>query len=228
MKKVLALCLAIMVVLGLSVTVFAAPNFVKSPSGKPAPGVEDFIPDDDDCTADLVVTPFDDINDLEPAQKEDFQIAYDTIIKTDDVTKLNEEIAKKAEDLGIDPDDVDISDLFYVDCDGCDDHDNHTNGKIILDIDNPETFMGVIYLDENGKWQWVDGAVINGNGKLEFTAIDLDAPYAIVVNNTNGAAAGDKDPGTGEGMGIFFWIAFASTTALLLVLVLILFKKKRA
>ena len=225
MKKLLAICLAMVVVLCFSATAFAAPtDFVKSPGSSPAPGVEDFKPSDDDCAAELVVTPFGDINELDPAQKEEFQIAYDTIIKTDDITKLNDEIAKKAEELGIDPDDVGISDLFYVDCDGCDDHENHTNGgKIILDISTPETFMGVIYLDENGKWQWVDNAFINNNGKLEFIAMDLDAPYAIVVDNSNGVS-----PGTGEGLGIFFWIAFASTAALLLVLVLLFFKKKRA
>ncbi|MBR4282088.1 MAG: hypothetical protein IKT35_00065 [Clostridia bacterium] len=225
MKKVLSICLAMMLVLCLGATALAAhSDFVKSPSVSNAPEVEYFKPLDEDCTANLVITPFGDLDKLPPASREDFQIAYDTIIKTDDITKLNDELAKKAQDLGIKPEDVGISDLFYVGCEGCDDHDNHTNGgKIIMDIDTPETFIGVIYLDDNGKWQWVEGAFINSDGKLEFIAPDLDAPYAIVVDNSNGVS-----PGTGEGLGIFFWIAFASTAALLLVLVLLFFKKKRA
>lgn len=229
MKKVLSICLVLMVVLGLSVTAIAAPkNFIKSPTANPAPEVEEFIPDDEDCTADLVTTPFSDIDKLPDDNKEDFQIAYDSIIEADDVTKLNEEVAKKAEELGIDPEDVKVSDLFYVHCEECDDHENHTSGKVVLDIDNPEEFVGIVYQDENGEWQWVDGAIINGDGDLEFHAVDLDAPYAIVTDTSASDVPGGNDPGTGEGLGIFFWIAIASTTALLLVLVLIVFKKKRA
>ncbi len=226
MKKVLAICLAMMMVLCLSTTVLAAPNnFVASPGANKAPEVEEFKPEDEDCTADLVITPFGDLDKLPEDNQETFQLAFDTIVKAEDLTKLNEELAKKAEELGIDPDDLDVSDLFYIDTEGCDEtHDGHKKAEITLDAETLNKFVGLMYMDEDGNWHWVDDATVTADGKLRFTTDNTDAPYAIVVDNTNGAAT----PGTGEGLGIYFWIAIASTAALLLVLVLILIKKKRA
>lgn len=228
MKKVLTLCLVLVMALCMSVTAFAAPNgFTRSPGANSAPTVENFDPEDEDCTADLIITPFGDLSKLPEEMQQRFQEAYDSIVNADDLTKLNEELEKNAKEKGIDPDNIGISDLFNIHCEGCDNHEGHDKAGITLSAETLNNFLGLMFMDEDGKWQWVKDAAVNANGKLEFTATNTNAPYAIVVDTTE-AGTGNGDPGTGEGFGIYFWIAIASTAALLIVLVLILIKKKRA
>ena len=77
MKKVVAICLMMVMVLSMSVNVFAAPGgFVSSPSGNPAPEVVIFAPSDDDCKGRLVVTAYGDRHDLSEALREMLEKAY--------------------------------------------------------------------------------------------------------------------------------------------------------
>lgn len=58
MKRVLAILMVMILAMSMSVAVFATPDdFVKSPPSQIIPEVEEFDPEDDDCTAILVVTP---------------------------------------------------------------------------------------------------------------------------------------------------------------------------
>ena len=230
MKKIVALSLVMVMALCMSISVLAAPNgFVSSPSGNAAPKVEEFKPADEDCTANLIVTPFGDLANLPEDLQEEFKDAYESILAAEDLTKLNEELAKKAKELGIDPEDLAVSDLFNLSCEGCDNHEGHDEAEVTLSAETLGKFVGLMFRDADGKWQWVKDAAVTADGKLKFTATNTNAPYAIVVDNSQTTAVdGDKDPGTGEGLGIYFWIAIASTAALLIVLVLILIKKKRA
>ncbi len=230
MKKVLSLCLVAMMVICMSVTAFAAPNgFTKSPNGNTAPKVDQYTPKDEGCSADLVITPFGDISKLPPESQATFKLAYNTIINADDLAKLNSELEKQAKEKGIDSEDLAISDLFNISCnDGCDNHENHkSGGSVVLDIESSDKFVGIMYMNDEGDWQWVYDAIIE-NGKLKFTAVDTDAPYAIVVDNSKAGGIGDKDPGTGEGIFIYVVIALAAVcAAALLIIFVVLSKKKR-
>ncbi len=57
MKKALAVFMAMVMVLAMALPAVAADNFVKSPSGNPAPEVEKVEPADKDCTVDIIITP---------------------------------------------------------------------------------------------------------------------------------------------------------------------------
>ena len=115
MKKVVAICLMMVMVLSMSVNVFAAPGgFVSSPSGNPAPEVVIFAPSDDDCKGRLVVTAYGDRHDLSEALREMLEKAYDSIVNSDDLTKLNAELAKIAADRNIASTDLAVSDLFDI------------------------------------------------------------------------------------------------------------------
>ena len=77
MKKVLAICLMMAMMLSISVTAFAAPDgFVSSPSSQKAPGLVAFVPKDAACTARLVITPYGDRNDLPVALQTMMEKAY--------------------------------------------------------------------------------------------------------------------------------------------------------
>ena len=102
MKKVLAICLMTVMVLSMSVNVFAAPGgFVNSPSGNPAPTVVDFDPSNDACTAQLVITPYGDRHVLSETLRTMLEKAYSEISSSDDLTELNAELAKIAADKNI-------------------------------------------------------------------------------------------------------------------------------
>ena len=58
MKKVLAICLAVVMAVGMSLSAFAAPgSFLESPSKNPAPRIERFV-SLAGCEARLVITPY--------------------------------------------------------------------------------------------------------------------------------------------------------------------------
>jgi len=142
MKKVLAICLMMVMIVSLSATAFAAPDgFASSPSGNPAPIVISFTASDEDCTAQLVITPYSDRDELSDVILALFEKAYDTIAESDDLTELNEELAKIATEKGIDGKDLAVSDLFDIHVTGCDYHEEHRDFDIILAADTLSHFV---------------------------------------------------------------------------------------
>lgn len=223
MKKVLAICLAIVMVASLGLSVLAAPNgFVSSPSGGRRPPIlERFDPVDDDCTADLVITPFGDKNNLPEDERKEMEDAYNSIVNADKLTDLNKELEEKAKDKGIDPENLAVGDLVHLGCKGCDDHADHEKFKVTLDAEGLDKFVGVIYRDEDGNWQWVDDAEVK-DGKLHFTGEGYH-PYAIVLDTTKNESAG-----TGDSNIITICISVMAVTAVALVVVLVVGKKRHA
>ena len=113
MKKVLAICLMIVMVVSMSVTSFAAPGgFVSSPSGNPAPTVVDFDPSNDNCTGWLVITPYGDKEDLSDVLRSLLEKAYNDIVNSDDLTKLNAELAKIAADKNIEGENLERNEFY--------------------------------------------------------------------------------------------------------------------
>ncbi len=180
MKKVFAICLALVMVLSLSVTVMAAPNFIESPSNNRAPIIVDFENENEDCTASIVVTPFGDRDNLSEEDKKELQDAYDQIVNADKLTDMFSGL----EDIitpGMIETDLTISDLFHVYYDDCDSHGTHGKFDITLSTDTLQGFVGLIQFVD-GEWQIVTDAKVDGN-HLSFTSDKLST-YAIVVDRT--------------------------------------------
>ncbi len=180
MKKVFVICLALVMVLSLSINVLAAPNFVESPSGNRAPIIVDCENEDEDCTASIIVTPFGDRDSLSDEDRQELQEAYDQIVNSDKLTDMFSGI----EDMltpGMLETDLSISDLFHIYYDDCDSHSTHGRFDITLSTDTLQGFVGLIQFVD-GEWQIVTDAKVEGN-HLSFTSDKLST-YAIVVDRT--------------------------------------------
>lgn len=188
MKKVLAICLVIVMAVSMSVNAFAAPEgFVSSPSGNPAPTLISFAPSDEDCTARLVITPYGDRHDLSDTLRTMFEKAYNEIVASSDLTELNADLAEVAEGMNIDGADLAVSDLFDIHVTGCDYHDEHVDFDIVLAADVLKNFVGLLHMNKDSVWELVDNAEVVNNGEHLKFSVDSFSPFAIVVNT------GDND-----------------------------------
>ena len=224
MKKLLAILLAMLVVASMSINVFAAPGgFVKSPSKNMAPIFVDFSPKDEDCTSTLIITGYGDKNKLPQNMQDLMNDAYQSIIGSGELTKLLTELEAYVQQHNIDGKNLAISDLFNMYTDGCDNHEGHKEFDVTLGADTLKNFVGLMFMDENGKWHWVaDAKVVNDGKNLQFTGMGSGA-YAIVVDTTDGTSAG-----TGDSSIIVICAAVMAVSAAALVFVLIKGKKQEA
>ena len=225
MKKVLAICLTMVMVMSMSVTVLAAPgSFVSSPSGNPAPTVVDFDPSDDDCTGRLVVTLYGDRYDLSDALRSLFEKAYKSIENSDDITKLNAELAKISANKNIDGADLAVSDLFDIHVTGCDYHDEHVDFDITLDADTLNRFVGLLHMNKDGVWELVtDAEVVNNGEHLKFS-VDSFSPFAIVVDTSSGTSVA---PQTGHNSMIHIYLIVMALSTLAVIGIAVKSKKQR-
>ena len=225
MKKVLAICLMMVMVLSMSVNVFAASGgFVSSPSVNPAPKVVDFDPSDEECTAQLVITPYGDRHDLSDVLRAMLEKAYNSIVNSDDLTKLNAELAKIAADKNIVGTDLAVSDLFDIHVTGCDYHDEHVDFDITLDVDTLSHFVGLLHMNKDGVWELVtDAEVVNNGEHLKFS-VDSFSPFAIVVD----ASSGTLDaPQTGDNSMIHIYAIIMVVSALAIVVITVKSRKQK-
>jgi len=198
MKKLLSVCLALIMVACFSVTAFAEGGFLNSPSLNPAPEVVE--PTDEG----IEVTPYNDRDSLTDDEKKALEDAYDSIKNVDDVRDLNKDVADgNSSNLA-------VSDLFNVGYEG-----NNTSGSysVALKSDTLNNFTSLMtYV--NGKWEIVDGAKVQ-DGKLMFTAKNL-GPYAIVVNtgdSTNSPQTGINETTTTENTSLVVYGALMVVSA---------------
>ena len=113
MKKVIASVLSLMLVLALSVSVFATGGFVKSPTLDKAPTVEDVTVETGTAPT-VTVTPYDDRHDLATEDKADLEVAYNEIKAAADLTKVAADLTKVAADKKVEAKNLAISDLFDI------------------------------------------------------------------------------------------------------------------
>ncbi len=219
MKKVLVICLTLVMLVSMSLTAFAAPSgFVSSPSGSDGPGVIAFDPSDEDCNAELVITPYGDRNELPAALKNLFEKAYDEIVKSGDITKLNADFAKYVEGLNIDPKNLAVSDLFDIHATGCDYHDGHHDFDITLGADMLMHFVGLLHMNSKGEWEFVSDAKVTSNDEhLEFS-VEGFSPFAIVVDTTQ--PGGGPETGDSSNAPIYAVVMFVSATALAVIIIM--------
>ncbi len=194
MKKVFAICLALVMVFSLSVSVCAATgSFVSSPSGNKAPVIVDFENESDDCTANLDITSYDDRYSLSDADKKEMEDAYNQIKNSTDLTDMFSGLNAVVDELDILPSDLKVSDLFHIDVLDCVEHDEHGAFKIKLSADTLKGFAGLIqYFD--GEWKLIEDAKVEDGQYLIFTADELST-FAIVVDSTKAATT---SPQTGD------------------------------
>lgn len=224
MKKVLAICLAVILVASAGVLAFAQGGFVSSPSGNSAPTIEGVVPGNDSCTPRVVITAYADRETLDDAKEEELNKAYAEIGANADVSKLCPEIKDVTRISGVNYLNCSVSDLFDISvyheagCDG-----NHDIGavKITLSADNLEKFVALIHRHSENDWKIVPDVVVDSDkGTLTFVS-DEFSPFAIVIN---------KDATTLPNTGSMIYIpAIAMViSAISLVAVLVSLKKKKA
>ena len=200
MIKVLTVCLMMVMVLSMCVPAFAASGFTYSPSGVPAPGIIGFVPSDEDCEATLNVVPYGNKFVLTGVFLDMFEKAYDDIVDNAvDLTKLNADFAKFVKDLGIDPKNLAVSDLFDLHLTGCDYHEGHYDFDIVLDADMLSHFVALLHLNKDGVWEWVsDAKVVNDGDHLSFS-VEGFSPFAIVIDTNAPTTPGTPGtPGTDD------------------------------
>ncbi len=218
MKKAVAIMLAMVLTLVMSATVCAAPGqFVKSPSTNSAPTLISVEKGNEDCTAELIITPYSERHELPADLKALIEKAYDEIASSTDLSTLNEDLAAVAAALKIDGANLKVSDLFDLSYVGCDDHDETHTFNVVLGADTLHRFVGLMYMNADGEWVMVDNAkVINNGTALSFTVSEV-CPFAIVVDTSD--AEGDS-PQTGSNNVIIYGALMAVSALAIVVLVL--------
>lgn len=223
MKKVFAICLALVMVFALGLNVMAAPNnFINSPSNNRAPIIVDCTNESEDCTANVIVTPYGDRYTLTDEQKKNFEDAYNQIINSGNLGDMFSGIESMLESGSIITD-LAISDLFNMSYKDCDIHNQHGSFKIQLSTETLKGFVGLIQFVD-GKWQIVEDAMVDGN-YLSFTADELSS-FAVVVDKTK---AESTSPVTGAPVNDYVMygvIAFAVVA--LSATAVVVFSKKKA
>ncbi len=226
MKKLLSICLIVLMVVSMSVPAFAAPDgFVSSPSGNSAPGIVDFTPADEDCTAKLVITPYSEKQELTDNLLAMFEKAYNDIVTSKDLTKLNEAFDKLVNEKKLKGENLAVSDLFDIHVTGCDYHDGHTDFDITLDVDTLSHFVALLHMKKAGEWELVkDAKVVNNGEHLQFS-VDSFSPFAVVVDTSEGSS---ETPQTGDNSMIYVYVIIMAVSALAIIVILVRNKKNKA
>lgn len=216
MKKFVVLCLAMVMVLSMSLSTFAADlgAFVKSPSLNPAPEVIYFDADNEDCDADIKVTAYSERDTLDEEARKRIEEAYKQIVNDDEENNpFAEELKKLAEELGLDLDQLSVSDLFDISATNCDDHDDHKGFTITLKADTLENFLGLMQFDGE---KWITLEVIEWDEFAKTVTFHCDElyPVAFIVNNDPNRA-----PQTGDYSALYLGIALVAAVGLVVVLV---------
>ncbi len=219
MKKVFALSLTLLMLVSMSLSVFAMPGgaFISSPSTNDDPELISFSLEAD-CGAQVVLTPYADKDALPEADKAALKAAYDAIRGTTDLNTLESDLTALADKLSITTKTMAVSDLFDLSIVGCDNAEHATTGHgtitITVKISGLNNFVGVLHMND-GEWELVDGAKAKDE-TITFQVDDL-SPFAIVVD------ADENSPITGD-MHLYILGAIMVLSAVALI---ICYKKSR-
>lgn len=215
MKKLLALCLAIIMVMSIGLTAFAAPGkFVSSPSGNSAPEFIEASNESEDCDADLVITPYSERHTLPEGMRQKFEEAYKDILESADLTKVCAALAALAKEKNIPVSDLAISDLFDIYYINCGDHDDHGYFDIVIKPEALAGFVALLHL-KDGNWEIVKSAKVTNNGTHLTFRVDDFSPFAIVVDTGDGS----NMPQTGDNSNIALYIVIMVAAAISLVVI---------
>ena len=185
MKRVITICLILVMVMTLCVGISAATGgFLVSPSGNAAPEVVDATNESEDCESIVYIVSYADRHLLSDEDRQKLEEAYSIIRNSNDITTLCSPLAYLAGKLNLDPGKLAVSDMFdinYV----CGEHDDHGKFEIVLKSTTFENFVALVhYTGET--WELMEDAkveMVDGELHLTFTAHDF-SPFAVVVDTT--------------------------------------------
>ena len=226
MRKAFLFCVVLVMVMGISFSVTAAPGgFISSPSGNKTPEILEFTMDGEDCSAQLKITPFSQKETLPEVDGKNLEDAYNDIISAPNITVLTPELKDLADDLGLPGQNLAVSDLFDISLDDCTHTENgHSNFSIKLNAETLENFVGLMY-KHDGEWKVVGDAKVTGDDKDTLTfSTDEISPFAIIVNS-NGTHIDVPQPPTGD-INLVPYIVLMAVSAVALVLVGMRLKKE--
>jgi len=237
MKKIITLCLAFVMLMSIGITASARyGGFVDSTFNNLAPVLVEGKNTDEDCDAELIITPYAARETLPEFNLEKIEEAYDILKNTEDFGALNEELADMAKAMGLDPKGLAVSDIFDIRMEGCDDHDLHGHFDVTLKADALKYFVCLLHYHDDF-WHIVEGAEVTHEGThLEFDAKEF-SPFAIVVDAV--ALEAEADEGVSQpdvttpadtdaaGTGDHFLCWLIIIILLVLIVVIILSKKSK-
>ena len=214
MKKFVVLCLAMVMVLSMSLSTLAADlgAFIKSPSLNDAATVEGFESDHEDCSAEIQVTSYADRDKLSEEARARLEEAYRQIVNAGEENAFTQMLKELAAELGLDLDQLSVSDLFDLSATNCDGHGEHEGHTITIKADTLENLVGVMQFDGE-KWIILEIVEWNEFDKTVTFHCDELYPIAFIVNNDP-----DRAPQTGDYSALYLGIALVAAAGLVVVL----------
>ncbi|MBQ7939124.1 MAG: hypothetical protein IJ281_01955 [Clostridia bacterium] len=224
MKKIVALCLTLVMAVSLCLTAIAAPGaFVASPSGNKAPELVSFtVPDG--CNAKLVITPYAERHTLDEATRLVLEEAYKQIANHIQNNDFSKALKAMAESKGMTASELSVSDLFDISYYGCEIHEEHKHQggfTITLKAETLGNLVGVLHMN-NKNWENVQVLACDQDAKTVTFYVENLSPFAIVVDNGSGSST----PPTGDNAMVYLGVALVAAAGL--VFVLVGAKKKKA
>ena len=224
MRKAFLFGVVLIMVMGIGFSATAAQGgFISSPGGNTAPEIVDCVIDGVDHSEQLKITPYSQKETLADLDQKELEDAYDDIAESADITDLNTDLKELADKLGIDGEDLGVSDLFDIGLEDCELHDEHNSFSIQLDVETLENFVGLMY-KHDGEWKLVPGATVTGENKdtLTFSTNEI-SPFAIIVERDESPIT---PPPTGDDVNLMIYVALMGVSAVALLLVGTQLKKK--
>ncbi|MBE6770727.1 MAG: hypothetical protein E7547_01115 [Ruminococcaceae bacterium] len=220
MKKVLAICLAVVMVISAGVMAFAQGGFVSSPSGNKAPVIVTVTYGDNSCRPEIIVTPYVDKETLEDYKEQALIDAYNEILNCDNLADLCSGLIALAAELGRNVRNFAISDLFDISAYHTLPHDYCGTITLTLNSETLTNFVGLLHRNSEGVWELIPNVVVDyDNNTITFTVNNF-SPFAIVVDT-----AAEDAPNTGSS--IYIPAIVMCVSAVSLAAVLISLKKKQ-
>ena len=185
MKKMVVVCMVLVMLAGMSISAFAAPGaFASSPSKQQAPELVDSNNSTEGCTAMVIVTAYADRDQLTAEQRQTLETAYANIVGVRDLSELNVQLNAMASEVGVAVADLAVSDLCDVSIVEDNAHDTHGSIRITLRAQTLKNFVCLLHYYE-GEWRIVEDAILTNEGEyLVFSEADF-SPFAVVVSTTD-------------------------------------------
>lgn len=218
MKKIITLLMVVVMVAISSISIFAAPEgFVESPKAD-TPSLVSFTNESAECLAELIITPFVRIDELEETKEKENRDAYNEIVKNND--SFAKVLAKLAASKNIPVSKLAVSELFDVSYKESGGHNGHGAFTISIKAKNLDKFVGLMNR-HTGEWVIINNAKVNGD-ILTFTVSEL-SPFAIIVDTE----AGENVPGTEAPIPAHVWICAALAGVSFAMIIAVVFKSKK-
>ena len=220
MKKIISLTLAVIMVLALSITAFAADGaFIQSP-GKVNPEISNFQTSIPNYDGRIIIVPYHKKDTLPAEESQLMDKAYNEISGKTTTSNLKEVIGFISKNSNTTSDKLGVVDLFDI----------HEEGATVVTADGQYTFTislegvnnykSLIYMDSEGVWRVVQGAKISADGKsLTFTTTTLSSPFALVVEKTDAATSVGGSPKTGDNTAYYIYAVVACFSAIAALIV---------